>query len=156
MFLGFTLPFYKRMLNKKLTMKDIESVDPEYYNSLVSFTSSKRLIRLVLKEFYTGHEKQRLNKNDDKMDNLSIQGKGGGRSLEQNQKCCAMNDCIFMLSLLSGQSGFWDKVFLRSLDHSLIAKESKQQLESFSIIALTNGLHGKIVLCRKLHSLPKP
>ena len=32
---GFTLPFYKRMLNKKLTMKDIESVDPEYYNSLV-------------------------------------------------------------------------------------------------------------------------
>lgn len=32
---GFTLPFYKRMLNKKLTMKDIESVDPEYYNSLL-------------------------------------------------------------------------------------------------------------------------
>ena len=34
---GFTMPFYKRMLNKKLTMKDIESIDPEYYNSLVSF-----------------------------------------------------------------------------------------------------------------------
>ena len=33
---GFTMPFYKRMLNKKLTMKDIESIDPEYYNSLVS------------------------------------------------------------------------------------------------------------------------
>lgn len=32
---GFTLPFYKRMLNKKLTMKDIESIDPEFYNSLV-------------------------------------------------------------------------------------------------------------------------
>ncbi|KAL1124232.1 hypothetical protein AAG570_002002, partial [Ranatra chinensis] len=32
---GFTMPFYKRMLNKKLTMKDIESVDPEFYNSLV-------------------------------------------------------------------------------------------------------------------------
>ncbi|XP_013794411.2 NEDD4-like E3 ubiquitin-protein ligase WWP1 [Limulus polyphemus] len=32
---GFTLPFYKRMLGKKLTMKDIESVDPEFYNSLV-------------------------------------------------------------------------------------------------------------------------
>lgn len=31
---GFTMPFYKRMLNKKLTMKDIESIDPEYYNSL--------------------------------------------------------------------------------------------------------------------------
>ena len=30
------MPFYKRMLNKKLTMKDIESIDPEYYNSLVS------------------------------------------------------------------------------------------------------------------------
>ena len=32
---GFTMPFYKRMLNKKLSMKDIESIDPEYYNSLV-------------------------------------------------------------------------------------------------------------------------
>ena len=38
--LGFTLPFYKRMLNKKLTMKDIESVDPEYYNSLVKKNSN--------------------------------------------------------------------------------------------------------------------
>ena len=34
---GFTMPFYKRMLNKKLVMKDIESIDPEYYNSLVIF-----------------------------------------------------------------------------------------------------------------------
>ena len=33
---GFTMPFYKRMLNKKLVMKDIESIDPEYYTSLVS------------------------------------------------------------------------------------------------------------------------
>lgn len=32
---GFTLPFYKRMLNKKQTMKDLESIDPEFYNSLV-------------------------------------------------------------------------------------------------------------------------
>ncbi|XP_040564467.1 E3 ubiquitin-protein ligase Su(dx) isoform X1 [Lepeophtheirus salmonis] len=32
---GFTMPFYKRMLNKKLIMKDIESIDPEYYNSLM-------------------------------------------------------------------------------------------------------------------------
>jgi hypothetical protein len=32
---GFTMPFYKRMLNKKLTMKDIESIDPEFYNSVV-------------------------------------------------------------------------------------------------------------------------
>merc|ERR1719264_944974 len=31
---GFTMPFYKRMLNKKLIMKDIESIDPEYYGSL--------------------------------------------------------------------------------------------------------------------------
>ncbi|XP_027196654.2 WW domain containing E3 ubiquitin protein ligase suppressor of deltex [Dermatophagoides pteronyssinus] len=31
---GFTLPFYKRMLSKKLVMKDIESIDPEFYNSL--------------------------------------------------------------------------------------------------------------------------
>ena len=51
---GFTMPFYKRMLNRqvvtravilfglitgvldrKLTMKDIESIDPEFYNSLI-------------------------------------------------------------------------------------------------------------------------
>lgn len=32
---GFTMPFYKRMLNKKLTTKDIETIDPEFYNSLV-------------------------------------------------------------------------------------------------------------------------
>lgn len=32
---GFTMPFYKRMLNKKLVMKDIESIDPEFYKSLV-------------------------------------------------------------------------------------------------------------------------
>ncbi|XP_023682955.2 NEDD4-like E3 ubiquitin-protein ligase WWP2 isoform X2 [Paramormyrops kingsleyae] len=31
---GFTLPFYKRMLNKKPTLKDLESIDPEFYNSI--------------------------------------------------------------------------------------------------------------------------
>ncbi|XP_069757397.1 NEDD4-like E3 ubiquitin-protein ligase WWP2 isoform X1 [Narcine bancroftii] len=32
---GFTLPFYKRMLNKNPTIKDLESIDPEFYNSLL-------------------------------------------------------------------------------------------------------------------------
>uniref|UniRef100_A0A8C7MRK1 E3 ubiquitin-protein ligase n=1 Tax=Oncorhynchus kisutch TaxID=8019 RepID=A0A8C7MRK1_ONCKI len=32
---GFSLPFYKRMLNKKLIIKDLESIDPEFYNSLI-------------------------------------------------------------------------------------------------------------------------
>ncbi|KAL4234805.1 WW domain containing E3 ubiquitin protein ligase 1 [Mactra antiquata] len=32
---GFTLPFYKRMLNKKLILKDLESIDTEFYSSLV-------------------------------------------------------------------------------------------------------------------------
>uniref|UniRef100_A0A914UPW8 E3 ubiquitin-protein ligase n=1 Tax=Plectus sambesii TaxID=2011161 RepID=A0A914UPW8_9BILA len=32
---GFTMPFYKRMLNRKLTLKDLESVDAEFYNSVV-------------------------------------------------------------------------------------------------------------------------
>uniref|UniRef100_A0A914C5D6 E3 ubiquitin-protein ligase n=1 Tax=Acrobeloides nanus TaxID=290746 RepID=A0A914C5D6_9BILA len=32
---GFTLPFYKKMLNKKITLKDLESVDAEMYNSIV-------------------------------------------------------------------------------------------------------------------------
>uniref|UniRef100_A0AAY5KUL8 E3 ubiquitin-protein ligase n=1 Tax=Esox lucius TaxID=8010 RepID=A0AAY5KUL8_ESOLU len=32
---GFSLPFYKRMLNKPLALKDLESIDPEFYNSLI-------------------------------------------------------------------------------------------------------------------------
>uniref|UniRef100_A0ACB8EAF1 NEDD4-like E3 ubiquitin-protein ligase wwp2 n=1 Tax=Sphaerodactylus townsendi TaxID=933632 RepID=A0ACB8EAF1_9SAUR len=32
---GFTLPFYKRMLNKRPTLKDLESIDPEFYNSIM-------------------------------------------------------------------------------------------------------------------------
>ncbi|KNC87717.1 hypothetical protein SARC_00151 [Sphaeroforma arctica JP610] len=31
---GFTLPFYKKMLRKPLTLQDMEAVDPEYYQSL--------------------------------------------------------------------------------------------------------------------------
>lgn len=32
---GFTMPFYKKLLNKKLMLSDIESVDPEMHTSLV-------------------------------------------------------------------------------------------------------------------------
>ncbi|XP_029470032.1 E3 ubiquitin-protein ligase Itchy isoform X2 [Rhinatrema bivittatum] len=32
---GFSLPFYKRILNKPVGLKDLESVDPEFYNSLM-------------------------------------------------------------------------------------------------------------------------
>lgn len=32
---GFTLPFYKRMLDKKPTLKDLESIDTEFYNSIM-------------------------------------------------------------------------------------------------------------------------
>uniref|UniRef100_A0A8C4QTS3 E3 ubiquitin-protein ligase n=1 Tax=Eptatretus burgeri TaxID=7764 RepID=A0A8C4QTS3_EPTBU len=32
---GFSLPFYKLMLGKKLTLKDLESIDTEFYNSLI-------------------------------------------------------------------------------------------------------------------------
>ncbi|XP_053814711.1 E3 ubiquitin-protein ligase Itchy homolog isoform X4 [Vidua chalybeata] len=32
---GFSLPFYKRILNKAVGLKDLESVDPEFYNSLI-------------------------------------------------------------------------------------------------------------------------
>jgi len=31
---GFTLPFYKQLLDKPLAMKDVESIDPEYHKSL--------------------------------------------------------------------------------------------------------------------------
>ncbi|GMR53210.1 hypothetical protein PMAYCL1PPCAC_23405, partial [Pristionchus mayeri] len=34
-FSGFTMPFYKKMLNRKLVLKDLESVDSEFYNSVV-------------------------------------------------------------------------------------------------------------------------
>jgi hypothetical protein len=32
---GFSLPFYKRLLGKILTIHDLESLDPDFYNSLV-------------------------------------------------------------------------------------------------------------------------
>ncbi|XP_028935598.1 E3 ubiquitin-protein ligase Itchy homolog isoform X2 [Ornithorhynchus anatinus] len=32
---GFSLPFYKRILNKPVGIKDLESIDPEFYNSLI-------------------------------------------------------------------------------------------------------------------------
>ncbi|MCP9261145.1 E3 ubiquitin-protein ligase [Dirofilaria immitis] len=32
---GFTMPFYKKMLRKKFTLKDLESIDAEFYNSLI-------------------------------------------------------------------------------------------------------------------------
>lgn len=32
---GFTLPFYKRMLSKKLTIKDLETIDDQFYQSLL-------------------------------------------------------------------------------------------------------------------------
>ena len=32
---GFTLPFYKQMLGKPLSMKDLESIDAEFYSSLL-------------------------------------------------------------------------------------------------------------------------
>ena len=31
---GFSLPFYKRLLGKSLTLQDLESLDPEFYSSL--------------------------------------------------------------------------------------------------------------------------
>lgn len=32
---GFTLPFYKQLLGKSITLDDMESVDPDLHNSLV-------------------------------------------------------------------------------------------------------------------------
>lgn len=32
---GFTMPFYKKMLKKNLTINDIETVDVEFFNSLI-------------------------------------------------------------------------------------------------------------------------
>ena len=29
------MPFYKQMLGKKLTIQDLESIDPEFYKSLI-------------------------------------------------------------------------------------------------------------------------
>ncbi|XP_078274932.1 E3 ubiquitin-protein ligase Itchy-like [Rhinoraja longicauda] len=38
---GFSLPFYKRMLNKAIVTKDLESIDPEFYNSLIWIRENK-------------------------------------------------------------------------------------------------------------------
>ena len=32
---GFTMPFYKQLLSKPVSLEDMESVDPEVYRSLV-------------------------------------------------------------------------------------------------------------------------
>ncbi|MGH0158812.1 UNVERIFIED_CONTAM: hypothetical protein FKN15_038787 [Acipenser sinensis] len=32
---GFSLPFYKRILNKPVGLNDLESIDPEFFNSLI-------------------------------------------------------------------------------------------------------------------------
>lgn len=32
---GFSMPFYKMLLNKNITLEDLEPVDPELYNSLI-------------------------------------------------------------------------------------------------------------------------
>ena len=32
---GFSMAFYKQLLHKKLSLKDLEHIDPEFYNSLV-------------------------------------------------------------------------------------------------------------------------
>ena len=32
---GFSMPFYKMLLNKNVTLPDLEPVDPELYNSLI-------------------------------------------------------------------------------------------------------------------------
>lgn len=32
---GFTLPFYKRILGRELTLKDLETVDPDFYKNLL-------------------------------------------------------------------------------------------------------------------------
>ncbi|PAV85266.1 hypothetical protein WR25_26197 [Diploscapter pachys] len=37
---GFTMPFYKKMLNKRITLKDIEQVDFELYNSMTQIKDS--------------------------------------------------------------------------------------------------------------------
>ncbi|EDO49328.1 predicted protein [Nematostella vectensis] len=49
---GFTLPFYKRMLNKKLLMKDLETIDPEFYNSLV-WVKENNIEECGLEMFFT-------------------------------------------------------------------------------------------------------
>ena len=47
---GFSMPFYKRMLGKKLAVSDLESIDPEFYNSLVWI----RWVSSVLQTFKEG------------------------------------------------------------------------------------------------------
>lgn len=47
---GFTMPFYKRMLSKSLILKDLETIDPEFYNSLVWI---RWVMRIIFPEIVT-------------------------------------------------------------------------------------------------------
>lgn len=51
---GFTLPFYKQLLGKPITLDDMESVDPDLHNSLV-WILSVCFIRLFVQ--YNIHSK---------------------------------------------------------------------------------------------------
>uniref|UniRef100_A0A2I3G8J8 HECT-type E3 ubiquitin transferase n=1 Tax=Nomascus leucogenys TaxID=61853 RepID=A0A2I3G8J8_NOMLE len=51
---GFSLPFYKRMLSKKLTIKDLESIDTEFYNSLI-WIRERTIEVLGVFKYFTSH-----------------------------------------------------------------------------------------------------
>lgn len=46
---GFTLPFYKQLLGKPITLDDMESVDPDLHNSLVWILYVQGNIFIVVK-----------------------------------------------------------------------------------------------------------
>uniref|UniRef100_A0A672NPV9 E3 ubiquitin-protein ligase n=1 Tax=Sinocyclocheilus grahami TaxID=75366 RepID=A0A672NPV9_SINGR len=55
---GFSLPFYKRILNKPLALKDLESIDPEFYNSLIWIKSICNFLDLFYWRLSRGVEEQ--------------------------------------------------------------------------------------------------
>lgn len=52
---GFTLPFYKQLLGKPITLDDMESVDPDLHNSLVWILYVYTFIRVSLVSFFSAY-----------------------------------------------------------------------------------------------------
>lgn len=78
---GFSLPFYKRMLGKPLILNDLESLDPEFYNSLL-WIKENNLDENDNLELYFNTTYQLL----DKFETIELKPNGNEIKLTENNK----------------------------------------------------------------------
>ncbi|PAV64005.1 hypothetical protein WR25_00264 [Diploscapter pachys] len=53
---GFMMPFYKKMLNKRITLKDIEQIDSGFYNSMIQLKNNPIDMNPEKLHFLAGYE----------------------------------------------------------------------------------------------------